>query len=333
MKPAKRFKSARSVSHLGKQTKKKSNNAQRQTIKKVMTWARKRCHDSIVGRIYLVILMLTHPVVLSYHLVDRRFDFGITWVTPRQFERQVAWLAEDGYRTLSLSACLQSEFQLPPKAVVLTFDDGFRALMKHVLPVLERYGFVATVFPVAGYVGEQNRWDYNLFWRRMWHLDWNELRELLAAGWEVGSHSMRHAYLPSLSRAELLHDLRQSKERLEQNLQIPIHHLSLPFGRGNLRVLECALDAGYASVATLGQEFDLADSSLSGISADRRLRLFSRRGIYLHDTLRSFRRRVQAPMNSQSERLRQQAISVFSYGTVLLKALRQSQHCEKSLEI
>ncbi len=276
---------------------------------------------------------MTHPVVLSYHLVDHRFDFGITWVTPRRFERQMAWLAEAGYRTLSLSNCLQPDFHVPPKAVVLTFDDGYRALMQHVLPVLERCGFVATVFPVAGYVGEQNRWDYNLFWRRMWHLDWNELRELLAAGWEVGSHSMRHAYLPALSRAALSQDLRDSKDMLEQNLQIPIHHLSLPFGRGNFRVLACALDAGYASVATLGQEFDLADRSFSGNHADRRLRLFSRRGIYLHDTLHSFRRRVQAPINSPSERLRQQAISVFSYGTVLLKALRQPQHGEKSLEI
>ncbi len=270
--------------------------------------------------------MKTPPVVLSYHLIDRRFDFGITWVTPRQFERQMAWLAEAGYRTLSLSACLQPEFQLPPKAVVITFDDGYRALMKHVLPVLQRFGFVATVFPVAGFVGEQNRWDYNLFWRRMWHLDWNELRELLAAGWEVGSHSMRHAYLPALSREELLDDLARSREVFEQGLQIPIRHLSLPFGRGNVRVLECALQAGYESVATLGQEFDFENQTYVEVDTDgkhRELRLFFRRGIYLHDTLRGFRRHVEAPKDSRHERLRQRAISVFSYGTVMVKALRK----------
>ncbi len=268
--------------------------------------------------------MLIHPVVLSYHLVDRRFDFGLTWVTPRQFERQMAWLAEAGYRTFSLTACLQPEIQLPPKAVVITFDDGYRALMEHVLPVSQRFGFVATVFPVAEFVGEQNRWDYNLFWRRMWHLDWNELRELLSAGWEVGSHSMRHAYLPSLSNKELYEDLRCSKEILEQNLQIPIRHLSLPFGRGNLRVLDCALQSGYESVATLGQEFDFENEAYrrtETAGAHHKLQLFSRRGIYLHDTLRSFRRRVEAPRDSQFERLRQGAISAFSYGTVMVKAL------------
>lgn len=265
--------------------------------------------------------MLTHPVVLSYHLVDRRFEFGITWNTPRQFERQMAWLAEAEYRTLSLSDCLQTEKQFPHKAVVITFDDGYRALMKYVTPVLQRYGFVATVFPVVGFVGKENRWDYNFLGRRMWHLAWSELRELLAAGWEVGSHSMRHAYLPSLACEELLVDLTHSREVLEQNLQIPIRHLSLPFGRGNPRVLACASQAGYVSVSTLGQEFHFEDRSLASNEQFAQLRFFSRRGIYLLDTLGSFRRRVEAPPDSPRERLRQRAISTFSYGTVMVKAL------------
>lgn len=265
--------------------------------------------------------MLTHPVVLSYHLVDRRFEFGITWNTPRQFERQMMWLAEAGYRTLSLSDCLQTVKPFPHKAVVITFDDGYRALMKHVAPVLQRYGFVATVFPVVEFVGKENRWDYNFFGRRMWHLAWNELRELLAAGWEVGSHSMRHAYLPMLSREELFEDLLRSREILEQHLQTPIRHLSLPFGRGNLREFECAAQTGYASVATLGQEFHFEPRSLATNERRAPLRSFSRRGIYLLDTLSSFRRRVEAPPESPHERLRQRAISTFSYGTVMVKAL------------
>ncbi len=267
--------------------------------------------------------MKSRPIILSYHLVDRRFDFGITWVTPRQFERQMAWLAEAGYHTLSLTDCLQTEVSFPPKAVVLTFDDGYRALRKHVLPVLQRFGFVATVFPVVEFVGRQNRWDYNLLWRRMWHLDWNELRELSAAGWEIGSHSMRHAYLPALAPEALREDLLRSREILEQNLQIPIRHLSFPFGRGNERVLECARQCGYDSVATLGQEFSFNKKDFALGDKQAELRIFSRRGIYLHDTLRSFQRRVEASHDSQRERMRQRAISVFSYGTVLVKALKR----------
>ncbi len=259
------------------------------------------------------------PVILAYHLVDSRFDFGATWVPPRHFERQMQWLAENGYRTRSLSECLHCQSQLGAREIVITFDDGYRALMKYALPALQRYGFTATVFPVVDYVGKQNRWDYNLFWRRHEHLHWHELRELVAAGWEIGSHSMRHAYLPGLSAQALREDLRDSKVRLEEQLQIPIAHLSLPFGRGNQQVLEGAREVGYRSVAALGQE--LVAPAPNAIASAHGLCVFHRRGIYLHDSLRSFRRRVEAPVDSRREHLRQRAISFFSMGTVMLKRL------------
>lgn len=270
------------------------------------------------------------PVILAYHLVDSRFDFGVTWVTPRRFERQMRWLAENGYRTRSLSDCLQHK-QCSPAArqIAITFDDGYRALIPHVLPVLQRCSFTATVFPVVLYVGRQNRWDYNLFWRRHEHLSWSELRELQAAGWEIGSHSLRHAYLPGLGVEELRRDLRDSKKIIEDELQAPARHLSLPFGRGNQMVLQAAWEAGYQSVSTLGQ--NLASAGINSAQRDRELVIFSRRGIYLHDTLRSFRRRVEAPGDSRREYLRQRAISFFAMGTILLKAAGESR--KKLLEI
>ena len=263
-----------------------------------------------------------HPTILAYHLVDSRFDFGITWVTPGQFERQMFWLAENGYRTRSLTECLHWQDQRTARDVVLTFDDGYRALMKHTLPVLRRCNFTATVFPVVKYIGAQNRWDYNLFWRRHEHLHWNELRELSAAGWEIGSHSMRHAYLPGLTRQELSKDLRDSKRILEDQLQIPIVHLSLPFGRGSPEVLRTARAEGFESVSALGQEGGASRAATSNQpQTDLNLFVFHRRGIYLHDTLRSFRRRVEASNNSRRERLRQRAISFFSMGTIVVKTL------------
>jgi peptidoglycan/xylan/chitin deacetylase (PgdA/CDA1 family) len=266
------------------------------------------------------------PTILAYHLIDSRFDFGITWVTPRRFERQMCWLAEKGYRTRSLSDCLRSVGRAQERDIVITFDDGYRALMKHVLPVLQRWNFTATVFPVVKYIGEKNRWDYNLFWRRHEHLHWSELRELSAAGWEIGSHSMRHAYLPALSRPELFTDLQDSKRILEDHLQIPIEHLSLPFGRGNQEVLRTAGEVGFSSVSALGQERGGSRTTNSNADPTRHgLFTFHRRGIYLHDTLRSFRRRVEAPSDSRRERLRQRAISFFSMGTIIVKTLGENR--------
>ncbi|KAA0228347.1 polysaccharide deacetylase family protein [candidate division KSB1 bacterium] len=278
-------------------------------------------------------LLIMLPIVLAYHQVGGRKTLGITWITSAQFERQMIWLAEAGYRTSSLTDYLNNNRAIAGKKIVLTFDDGFRALAKNALPVLQRFGFTATVYPVADYVGRENRWDVNFFGRRTMHLDWDELRDMLAAGWEIGSHSLRHAYLPSLSEAELFDDLRRSREILEDHLNIPIRHLSLPFGRGNHRVFEAARQAGYHTVATLGQRQDNLAGQIP--SAERRgLMIVPRRGIYLHDTLNSFQRRVETGGDSKREYLRQRAISFFSTGTIVVKAFgKLGGAVKKRLEI
>lgn len=258
------------------------------------------------------------PPVLAYHLVDRRPDAGIAWTTPKQFERQIAWLAEAGYRALSLSEYLQDRLATNAKGIVITFDDGYRSLLQYALPILTRYHFRATVFAIAGYVGRANSWDVKFFLPRFAHLDWGELRELLAAGWEVGSHSLHHDYLPSLPDGELRRDLALSRQILEENLQTPIRHLSLPFGRGNLRVYQTAQEVGYESVSILGG----GNFALRPLPAA--LRIISRRGVYLWDSLASFRRRVEAPPDSPWQYWRQRAISALAMGTVLVKRVKKN---------
>ena len=252
------------------------------------------------------------PTVLAYHLIERRPDAGIAWTTPARFEKQMAWLAEAGYRALSLSEYLQFAPAPKEKRVVITFDDGYRALRQYALPILARYHFRATVFAIAGYVGRANAWDVKFFLPRFPHLDWNELRELLAAGWEIGSHSLNHDYLPSLTDDELRNDLVDSKKILEDHLQTPIRHLSLPFGRGSARVYQTAQDAGYASVSILG-----------GHGATSPLPLIPRRGVYLLDSMRSVRRRVEAPPDSAWQYWRQRAISSLALGTVMVKGAKK----------
>lgn len=253
------------------------------------------------------------PTVLAYHLIDRRPDAGIAWTTPARFEKQIAWLADMGYRSLSLSDYLQHPSAANEKCVVITFDDGYRSLLQYALPILARYHFSATVFVIAGYVGRANAWDVKFFLPRFAHLDWNELRELTAAGWEIGSHSLNHDYLPALTDDELRRDLVDSRKILAERLQTPIRHLSLPFGRGSERVYQTARDAGYESVSILG----------SGHSSSSFIPLISRRGVYLLDSMRSFRRRVEAPPDSSWQYWRQRAISSLALGTVVVKSVKK----------
>jgi peptidoglycan/xylan/chitin deacetylase (PgdA/CDA1 family) len=244
-------------------------------------------------------------------------DAGIAWITPRRFEKQIAWLAEAGYRTLSLSEHLRRDHTAPEKQVVLTFDDGYRSLLQYALPILARYHFHATVFAIAGYIGRPNLWDVKFFLPRFHHLDWAELRELMQAGWEIGSHSLSHDYLPALSDQRLQHDLVESRKILEDNLQTPVRHLSLPFGRGDHRVYQMATAAGYESVSILGGKPSIGNPQ-------SKIRIISRRGVYLWDSIRSFRCRVEAPPDSQWQYWRQRAISAFALGTVMVKSVKKT---------
>ncbi|MDZ7364205.1 MAG: polysaccharide deacetylase family protein [candidate division KSB1 bacterium] len=255
------------------------------------------------------------PPILAYHLIDQRLDAGIAWTTPKRFEKQIAWLAEAGYRTLSLSEYLQQRDSISEKRLVITFDDGYRSLMQYALPILSRYHFRATVFVIAGYIGRPNLWDVKFFLPRLQHLDWNELRRLIAAGWEIGSHSLHHDYLPSLTDYELGHDLYASRKILEDNLQTPVTHLSLPFGRGNERVFRAAREAGYVSVSTLGNPASILPNDIE---------IIPRRGVYLLDSMRSFRRRVLAPPDCKWQYWRQRTISAFSMGTVVVKGVEKN---------
>ena len=107
-----------------------------------------------------------HPGVpiLMYHQIGphRQGSALNKWrVLPGEFERQMAHLAKQGFRGISLRELLDEpdEPQTAVRRAVITFDDGYAALVPNVLPVLQRHGFGATVFVVAGRIGATNDWD------------------------------------------------------------------------------------------------------------------------------------------------------------------------------
>jgi peptidoglycan/xylan/chitin deacetylase (PgdA/CDA1 family) len=177
---------------------------------------------------------------------------------------------------------------------------------------------------IAGYVGRPNLWDVKFFLPRFHHLDWGELRELQAAGWEIGSHSLNHDYLPGLADPELRRDLSLSRKILEDSLHAPVRHLSLPFGRGDQRVYRIAQETGYSSVSILGSghlSYENPPSALRPLPSA--ITIVPRRGIYLWDSLRSFQQRVEAPPESKWQYWRQRAISTFAMGTVIVKGAKK----------
>ena len=160
--------------------------------------------------------------VLVYHWVDHQPGQKLrAWgLTPDAFLAQMTALAERGYEILSLADMLQvvrGERPASPKAVALTFDDGYQDLLDHVLPVLERFGFRATFFLVSDRVGGTNSWDarHGDPPRRL--MGWSEAAALVARGMEIGSHSRTHPFLTTLSESEMEKEIRGSKDVIEDS--------------------------------------------------------------------------------------------------------------------
>jgi peptidoglycan/xylan/chitin deacetylase (PgdA/CDA1 family) len=206
---------------------------------------------------------------------------GINTISPKQFRRQIRFLAENGYRTHTIDDILQNRAD-SRKSFVITFDDGYECIYKHAFPILKEAGFKAVVFLVAGYINEWNYWDANLGGIRFRHLSTDQIGELAAAGWEIGSHGVAHRPLSYLNSTRLNYELGHSREILENIVKKDITTLSYPFGMQNSRVQKAAERAGY--------KFGFKNISWNGTIDN----LFSipRIPVYKLDTIRALKKKL-----------------------------------------
>jgi peptidoglycan/xylan/chitin deacetylase (PgdA/CDA1 family) len=167
---------------------------------------------------------------------------GLT-VHPADFARQMRWLKRQGYRTITqreLFEALMCGRRLGPKPIMITFDDGYRDTFFKASPVLLRLGMRATAYVVSGRISGP---DPSF-------LTWPLLHALERRGIEIGSHTLAHRDMTSLSNAEMLEDLTSSRRALERKLGHPVPWLAYPFGAYNERVGRLARRAGYLLAVT-----------------------------------------------------------------------------------
>ena len=191
--------------------------------------------------------------ILMYHALGAQAERPSRFVVPEaRFRRQMSWLRRRGYEVIGLEelvAC-RREHRLPPaKSVVLTLDDGYLDNVEVALPVLERYGYPATVFLVSR-AGDRAGWTPvpELHGRRL--LTPREAKALVGR-FAFGAHTRTHPRLTELTAAEVDEEVAGSRADLEAELGVPVLLFAYPFGDRSPEVEAAAASAGFLAACSV----------------------------------------------------------------------------------
>ncbi len=195
--------------------------------------------------------------VLLYHSIQkhpRPEHHG--WVTaPEVFAEHMAYLHDEGYRTLTVSEYAEMlgepMVEAPERTVVITFDDGFADFAEHALPALTRHQLRATMYVVTGCVGSTSTWLESVGEGDRQMLGWSEIEALVEAGIEVGAHTHSHPQLDIISRDAAWEEIRRSRGVLEDRLGHEVSSFAYPFGFHGPRIRALVERAGFRSACAV----------------------------------------------------------------------------------
>lgn len=249
--------------------------------------------------------------ILVYHKIDPRLEWGITRLSPSRFARQMEFLAQSGYQTISFRELFQKSFSNPnQKKIILTFDDAYQSIYQYAFPILKKYQFTASLFIISDFVGDYNQWDVHPGWRKFRHLDWDEINVLNRAGWEIGSHSATHPDLRKCSDNRLQDELESSRFEIKKHTGQVSPIFAYPFGRYNDRIIEFVKKSDYQGACTMHYHSP-------GLTIDPFQ--LPRQGIYLWDSLLDFQAKLNPGLSAKIQAWKQRLISIGSYGTIAIK--------------
>lgn len=234
--------------------------------------------------------------ILTYHKVGprpRRTRLKGLYVSPRLFARQLQELRAAGFANGALSQCAAPR---TAATVVITFDDGYANVLEHAVEPLRRAGFKAVQFLPVNWLGQHNAWDTAAGEVPERIMDVAQVRDWLAAGQAIGSHTLSHPHLTRLSTAEAREEIQASKRKLEDLFGRAIEDFCYPFGEWNPAVRDLVVEGGYRTACTTEPGINLPTTdpfALERITARYRSRnwrtvrawLARRLGLGSHDSL------------------------------------------------
>lgn len=197
---------------------------------------------------------MTDPVpILMYHSVteDPPDATRSLSVRPTDLEWQLRYLRDNNFTGLTFGdlCARRAGASLPGRPVVLTFDDGYADTHEQALPLLQKYGFPATVFVTTGWLRDAGSWAAGHPLDRT--MAWTQVKELHDSGIEVAAHSHSHAQLDQLGDQSLREELSLSKKLLEERLGQPVPSIAYPYGYSSRRVRDIVEEIGYEQAAAV----------------------------------------------------------------------------------
>lgn len=192
--------------------------------------------------------------VLSYHHFSKTKREKL-YVRADEFEQQMQFLADNGYRVITLEQLF--EFfelgQVPKNSVVITIDDGWSDFYHVAYPILQTYGYPATLFIQTDLINNPNRKTLN----------WAQVREMVNNSQiEIQCHTKTHRNLAKLKRGEsfksyfksIEKELDEARQIIRDKLGQDVQYLAYPFGGTNQIVVELVKEHGYRGAFTVERD-------------------------------------------------------------------------------
>jgi len=191
--------------------------------------------------------------ILLYHRIDVSPIDSQYYVPPEKFEAQMKLLRDWEYTVIPIELlvrAIQEGAELPPRPIIITFDDGDISVYTNAFPIMQKYGLTGVVYIVGNYMNTAG------------YMSASQIKELAAAGWEVGSHSRSHRNLTKLEPAIQRQEIVQARKELQEATGAPVLTFAYPFGIMNPTVGDYAHFAGYIAAMGLGFTSDQGTSNL-----------------------------------------------------------------------
>lgn len=200
-------------------------------------------------------LMRTGVPVLAYHYCGDAPSTSpdpYLYASAKNLAGKIQALRESGYTSVSLSALAAAcrENRSLSNKVVISIDDGAENFFEAGMRILSENGFHAIQFVVAGQIGGINEWDAKHGHPVVPLMDAGQIREWLAEGHEIGSHSMTHRNLSKLNEPDARRQIVDSKKHLEDQFGVAMRHFSYPHGKSTAMTEALVEEAGYETACT-----------------------------------------------------------------------------------